>query len=133
MEHRRLPPFTTNRHERQILKMIFLSAALPIIVVAGFYYALFNDLITMYLRYDLASHFLRQFFILTIVVFFSYFILLGLFSYKIVHRFVGAYPRVLKELNEAIEQRSKKRITLRKGDYARELIDLINKLIDQLP
>ena len=133
MEHRKLPPFATNRHERKILKMIFLSAGIPIIMVTGFYYSLFNDLICAYLRYDLASHFLKQFLILTIFVLISYFIFLGLFSYKFVHRFVGAYPRVLRELDETIEQKSKRHITLRKGDYAKELIELINKLIDQLP
>ena len=133
MERTRLPPFMTNRQEREILKLIFLSSAIPIIAVTGFYYSLFNDLICAYLRYDLASPFLKQFFVLTIVVLIAYFVLLGLFSYRSVHRFVGAYPRVLNDLDETIKQKSKKRIALRKGDYAKELIDLINKLIEQLP
>ncbi len=133
MERRRLPPFVTNTYERRILKMIFLSTGIPVIVVAGFYYSLFNDLICAYLRYDLASHFLKQFVILSIFVLLLYFIFVGLISYKHVHRFVGSYPRVLRELDEKIQRKTKQHIYLRKGDYAKELIERINKLLDQLP
>ena len=132
MEHRKIAPFSANAYERKILKMIFLSAGIPIIAVAGFYYSLFNDLICAYLRYDLASHFLKQFLILTIFVLIFYFVFLGLISYRVVHRFVGAYPRVLRELDETLHQKLKRHIVLRKGDYAKELIDRVNKLIDLL-
>ena len=133
MEKKNRKPFSTNPFERKILRVILLSAGVPVLAVAGFFYSMFSDLVCSYLNIGLAGHFLYQFLILTVFVLMFYFLFVGLISYHFIHRIVGAFPRVIKELDEKIKGKSKTHIYLRQKDFAKELIDRINALIDKIP
>ena len=132
MNNQKRMPFATNSFERRILGVVFVSTLIPIILVMGFFYILLHDLIDAYLRIDLARHFLQQFIILSLIVLAYYFVLVAVISYRFVHRLFGAYPRILKELDQVLAGLSKRRISLREGDYGRELIKRVNTLIERL-
>ena len=133
MEKKDRKLFSANEYERGILQLVFLSAGIPVLVVVGFFYCLFSDLVYAYLNSGLADHFLSQFLILSLIILLYYFLFVGIIAYNFVHRLVGAFPRVLRELDERINTNVRTHIRLRKGDYAKELVDRINALIDKLP
>jgi len=55
------------------------------------------------------------------------------FSLRISNKLVGSMERILKELDEIIEKREKKHLTVRKGDdLVQELLKRINLLIDKM-
>ena len=55
------------------------------------------------------------------------------FSLRISNKLVGSMERILKELDEIIEKREKKHLTVRKGDdLVQELLKRINTLIDKM-
>ena len=126
-------PFSTNPYEKKILNIVFLSAGMPVLIVVGVFYCLFSDLVYTYLNSGMADHFLYQFLILSIIILLYYFLFVGIIAYRFIHRLVGAFPRVLRELDERIAGKSRAHIHLRQGDYARELVNRINALIDKLP
>ena len=125
--------FNTNPYERRILRIVFISAGIPVFVVIGFFYCLFGDLAYQYLTANLADHFLYQFFMLSIIILAYYFLFVGIIAYRFVHRISGDIPRILSELDEKVAGKSRSHIYVRQGDYAQDMIDRINALIDQLP
>ena len=112
---------------------MLLGLVIPFLIVSGFFYTMFNDLVYSYLKTNLAVPFLRQFLVLAIIVFLCYLFFVGLFAYQFVHQFFGALPRIFRELDEKIHGKSKTPILLRKNDYGQELIKKINALIEKLP
>ncbi len=125
--------FSINPYEKRMLLVVFLSASIPILVVIGFFYSMFSDLLYTYLNSGLADHFLAQFFLLSIIIIVYYFIFVGIIAYRFIHRLVGPFPRILRELDERISGKSRSRIYLRQGDYAKELVNRLNALIEKLP
>ena len=126
-------PFIVNQFETKILKIVFASAGIPVFIVIGLLYSMFSDLVYTYLNSGMASHFLDEFFILSCFLIVGYFICVGLIAYRFSHRLVGAFPRILRELDEVVSGGSRNHIHIRKDDYAHELIERVNKLIDKLP
>jgi type II secretory pathway component PulF len=54
-----------------------------------------------------------------------------IFSFIVSHYLVGAFQRIIKELDDVIAGRSQKTITCRPGDHlAKELLKRVNVLID---
>ena len=125
--------FKTNPYERRILKITFLSAGIPVFGVIGIYYYLYSDLLFNNLNNNMANQFLRQFLILSLFILAFYFLFVGIIAYNFSHKLAGAFPRILRELDERINTKVRTHIRLRKGDYAKELIARINLLIDKLP
>ena len=126
-------PFMINQFEGKILKIVFASAGIPVFIVIGFLYSMFSDLVFTYLNSGMASHFLGEFFVLSCLLIVGYFVCVGLIAYRFSHRLVGAFPRILKELDGVVAGSSRNHIHIRKDDYAQELIERVNKLIDKLP
>lgn len=126
-------PFSLNEFEGRILRIVLLSAGLPVLLVVGFFYCMFSDLIYTYLNTGLAQHFLDQFFILSLLLIMGYFLLVALLAYRFAHHLVGAFPRILREIDGCIAGKSKKHIHVRKDDYGKELVDRVNQLIDKIP
>lgn len=126
-------PFSTSPFEQKILAVIFLSAGIPVTIVLLFLYSMFSDLIYVYLTLERGRYFFNQFLFLSAVLLAYYFAFVGIVAYGFIHRLVGALPRVLRELDERIQGKSKSHIHVRKGDYIQKLIDRINALIDKLP
>jgi len=125
-------PFAMNPYERRILSVIFLSASLPVFLVVGFFYCLFSDIIYTYLQSDMADESVRQFLELTILILLYYFFFVWILGYHFVHKLVGAFPRIFRELDEKISGKLKAPIHLRKGDFGKDLIKRINSLADKL-
>lgn len=133
MDKKNRRPFSTNDYERKIFKIVFLSAGIPVFIVIGFFYCLFNDLVYTYLNSGMADHFIYQFLVLSIIILMYYFLFVGVIAYRYIPRFVGAIPRIIKELDDAVTGKSKAHISVRDGDYVQKLISRINALIDKLP
>ena len=132
MNRKNRVPFSTNPYERKILKIVFLSAIFPVLIVIGFFYCLFSDLIYTYLNSTMADHSLYQFFILSIIILLYYFLFLSIIAYYFVHKLVGVFPRIFRELDEKIAGKSRSPIYVRKGDYVKGLTGRINSLLDKL-
>jgi len=132
MKKKERRPFSTNYLERKILKVVFLSSGIPVLIVVGFFYCLFSDLINIYLGSSMADNFLQKILNLSIIILLYYFLFVGILAYRFVHKLVGAFPRVLREMDEKIMGKSQSPIRLRHGDYAKELITRINALIDRI-
>ena len=125
--------FTINPYERKMLLVVFFSASVPIVLVVGFFYSVFSDLLYTYMNSGLAGQFLRQFSIDSVIILVYYFLIVGIIAYRFIHKLVGPFPRILKELDEKIAGKSRSLIYLRQGDYAKELVSRLNALIEKLP
>lgn len=117
-------------YERKILKTIFLFATVPMVLVIILFFALFSDLIYTYIQSDLGGDFLDRFLLLVLLVLIYYAILARL-VFRFTNRLAGAYQRLLRELDKIIAGAHPSHLHLRKGDYAQELINRINQLIDR--
>ena len=62
---------------------------------------------------------------------FSIIIILSM-AYKITHRIVGPYERIVRELDEHLENKRGGHIILRKNDKFLSLVERINKLLDRI-
>lgn len=121
-----------NPCERRILRAIFLFAALPVILILLLFYGLFSDLIYTYIETDLSGRFLDRFIMLSALILF-YYIIFARMVFRFVNRIFGPYNRILRELDQIISGESRRPLRLRENDYAKELVDRINKLIENLP
>jgi len=52
------------------------------------------------------------------------------FAYKITHKIIGPFDRILRELDELLENRKKGPIIVRKTDKFWPLVERINKLLN---
>ena len=125
--------FSTNEFERKILWVIILSVAIPILIVLGFIYSIFGDFVYTYLNSGFADQVLYQFFSISVILLAYYFLFVGIIAYHFVHQLCGSFPRVLREMDERIEGKTRSHIYLRRGDFAKELVTRINAMIDKLP
>ncbi len=121
-----------NPYERKVLKMIFLFAALPVILIFFLFWGLFSDLIYTYIHTDLSQHFMDRVLIFSALILF-YYILFARFVFSFVHRTFGSYERILQELDNIISNKEKKPLHLRKNDFGQGMILRINKLIQEMP
>lgn len=131
MEGQKRNIYQFNVYERKILKIIFLFATFPVLIVILFFFGLFSDLIYTYIRSDVATDFVDRF-LLLVALLVLYYLFFSRILFGFVHRLAGAYQRILRELDEIIAGTKKSHLHLRKGDYAQELIDRINQLINKL-
>ena len=125
--------FSTNKFERKVLTIIMVSVSIPIFIVIAFFYMLFYDVIYGYLQSGLADHFIHRFLNMAIIILCSFFFGVGMLSYRLVHRLLGSFPRISRELDDIISGKHKNKICLRDDDFGKELIDRVNVLIDKLP
>jgi len=55
-----------------------------------------------------------------------------IFAFKVTHRIIGPFDRIVRELDEYIEGKKEGHIIIRKTDKFWPLVDRINKLLDKL-
>lgn len=53
-------------------------------------------------------------------------------AYKITHRMVGSFERILRDLDRVIDGKKTNAIGIRKNDHLAPLIEKINKLIERI-
>ncbi len=133
MDKQERAPFATNIFERKILQIVFISSGIPVLLVAGFFYCLFSDLIYGYLDANIADQSVYHLFLLSVIILVYYFVFVGIISYRYIHRLAGTFPRLVSELAERAKKKSRLHIRVRKDDYVKDLVDGINNLLDQFP
>ncbi len=122
-----------NKYERTIIDQIALSflAIISILAICIFY--IFSDFTNRVMDPMAAISSLKIIVIVTLMVIPFLFLLVTIWVYKIANKLVGAFERIIRELDTVIETKQKKHLAVRKGDeLPSELITRINVLIDRM-
>lgn len=136
MKKNRRRQFFANKMHRELFLLIFFAAVLPAgIVTVLLYYLIFGitaDQVAIpeAIAYNIIPAAKRVIVILSFAVPISIMALLIL-AYKLSHRIVGPFDRLIREIDESIEGKRKAPLRLRKADRFRPLVDRINKLLDR--
>jgi len=122
-----------NRFQRPILYLTVAATFVTIVILAICVSFLSYDIANMIINStkEIPTTKLAVSFVLMILPL-SYLAIIY-FSLRISNKLVGSMERILKELDEIIEKREKKHLTVRKGDdLVQELLKRINTLIDKM-
>lgn len=128
--------FPTNRYQRHILALTFIPSFLMCLLLAGLFSVFYHNLVDVILNQSSAKAVLliQKWHIYLIIALLSVFFILLMWAYTVSKNLVGAFDRVIRELDKVIEDKEKRHVVVRKNDYlAKELLIRINKLIDSLP
>ncbi|HQO58710.1 MAG TPA: hypothetical protein PLT76_08345 [Candidatus Omnitrophota bacterium] len=120
--------FNKNPHEKRILQVVFLLSTIPVFLIILLFFALFSDLIYTYIHTDLGQHFLDRVFMLCALIL-LYYIIFARLIFRLVHRMFGAYERIIRELDSMLAGGERHTIHLRKNDFGQDIVERINKLI----
>lgn len=126
-----------NKVHKEIFYIIFFSALIPATIVAiALYYLIFNITAEEFsipeaIAYHLIPAARRVIIILLFAAPVSLLAILTL-AYKLTHKIVGPFDRVVKELNQCVEGNKRDHITIRKNDKFFPLVKSINKLLDKI-
>ena len=129
--------FFANAMHREIFLLVFLATLVPMVFTAvSLFYLIFNITadqvgIPEAIAYSIFPAARR---VMTILCFVTPIAVIAVlvFAYKVTHRIVGPFDRVVRELDECISGRRQGPIILRSGDKFQPLIDNINSLLDKL-
>lgn len=130
--------FTGSHIQVKYLMLLFVSMAIPLILVgACMYYLIFS---LMAEQVGIPEYIARNIFpvvnkinMMLLIGVPPLFLLLILWGVILSHRFAGPLERLEKELGEIYDdKRHKHRITLRKHDDIKPVADSINKLLDKI-
>lgn len=128
--------FFANKMHRDVFLIVFLASTLPaIIVTILLYYLIFGITAEQFaipeaIAYNIIPAARKVTTILLIVAPISILIVL-IIAYKIAHKMVGPYDRIVRELDEHLKGKREGHIILRAGDKFIPLVDRINKLLDR--
>ena len=128
--------FFANKYQRRIMALAFFPTAiicLTMMILMKYFYLRFVDI----LIFESSSEsimFLNQWITLVLLSTGILFVLIILWAYAISRDMVGAFARILRDLDTIIQGGQRKHIYARKGDDpAGPLVKRINVLIDNLP
>lgn len=136
-ENKRKKVIFANRLHKEVLLLVFLAAIIPAIVVSlCLYYLIFNITaseigIPEFIAYNVIPAAQKVTFILLVSAP-TIILLILIFAYKVSHRIVGPFDRIIRELDETIEGKRKGPIVLRKGDKFLPLVERINKILAKI-
>lgn len=128
--------FFANQLHRQVFVLIFLAAFLPaLLITICLYFLIFNITsleigIPEFIAYNIIPAAQRVTVILLITAPLTI-ILILIAAYKISHRIVGPFDRIIRELDEHLAGARKGHVILRKFDKFWPLVERINKLLDR--
>ncbi len=126
-----------NKIHREIFLAIFLPVFLTAAIVSvAIYYLIFGITaeqvaIPEAIAYNLIPASEK----VTVILLFSalpIILAILIFAYKVSHKIVGPFDRIVRELDERIKGENRNHITVRKGDKFKPLVDNINKLLDKI-
>ena len=126
-----------NKMHRDLFLMFFLAAFVPsTLITVSLYYLIFSITSTQVgipeaIAYNILPASRKVFNILLFTAPLSILIILYA-AYKLSHKIVGPYDRILRELDKRIQGKKYTHIGIRKHDKVGDLIKRINKLIDQI-
>ena len=134
-KNRRAKAFANKMH-KEIFLLVFLAAILPsTIITFSLYYLIFGVTAEQFgipevIAYNIIPASRKVLAILLLAMPFSIFTIL-IFVYKLTHKIIGPFDRIVKELDECIDGKRQGHLRVRKGDKFQPLIDRINKLLDK--
>lgn len=125
-----------NKIHMEIFLLVFLASVLPATIVAiALYYLIFGITADqLAIPEAIAYHILPAARKVVIILLFSapISILILLFLvYKITHRIIGPFDRIVRELDEYADGKRRDPIIVRKGDKFEILVEKINKLLNK--
>ncbi|MCK5214096.1 MAG: hypothetical protein KAR05_01930 [Candidatus Omnitrophica bacterium] len=129
--------FFANSFHREMCALVFFAMFVPTTITAiGLFYLIFNITAEQAgfpetIAYTLIPAAKRVIGILIVTV---PFVVAGilLFAYKVTHRLVGPYDRIMREMGQNIRGERKGPIKLRGKDKFTQLVDLINQLLEKI-
>ncbi|MBU0759889.1 MAG: hypothetical protein KKC66_01975 [Candidatus Omnitrophica bacterium] len=126
-----------NKLHKEIFWLVFIAALVPAaIVMVLLYYLIFNITAEqMVIPEAIAYNLIPAAKKVIVILLFSAPICTAailFFAYKISHRIIGPFDRIVRELRECTEGKKKDHIVIRKNDKFTPLVDKINKLLDKL-
>ena len=128
--------FFANKMHREIFFLVFWACLLPTIITAVFlFYLIFYITseqigIPEAIAYNILPSAQRVTSILLIILPIVIAIILFL-SFRLTHRLVGPFDRIVRELDEFIQGKRSARIHIRENDKFRPLVDKINVLLER--
>jgi len=126
-----------NKMHRNLFLLFLLASLLPaIIVTICLYYLIFSVMANQFvfpeaIAYNIIPAAKKVTIILLIAAPVSISIII-IFAFKVTHRIIGPFDRIVRELDEYIEGKKEGHIIIRKTDKFWPLVDRINKLLDKL-
>ena len=122
-----------NKYERQIIDRIALAFLIIISILAACIFYIYTDFTNRIIEPMAAISMLKITVVVVLMIVPFLFLLFTIWFYKIANSLVGAFERVIRELDQIIATKEKKHIFVRKGDdLPAELIQRINTLIDRM-
>ena len=136
IKNRRRQTFA-NRLHKQIFLLVVLSALLPLIIATiCLYYLIFGiTALEIGIPETVAYHIMpaaQKVTIILLTVAPITILLILIFALRVTHRIVGPYDRIVRELDEHLENKRTGHIILREKDKFQPLVDRINRLLDRL-
>ena len=134
-KNRRTKTFANKMH-KEIFLLVFLAAIAPsAIITFSLYYLIFGVTAEQFgipeaVAYNIIPASRRVLAILLLATPFSISLLL-IFAYKLAHKIIGPFDRIVRELDECVKGKRQGHMTIRKGDKFQPLVDRINKLLDK--
>ena len=120
-----------NRFQRPIINIVIVTSFVAIILELCIAYLYFDNTVINPLK-EMSPLKILVLIILIEVPLIFYLVIV--WAYKVSSHLVGAFERVLAELDNVLAGKGKKHIHARKGDdLAEELLKRINTLIDRIP
>ena len=126
-----------NKLHKQIFLTVFLTALLSAVLVSVCLYYLIFGVTAEQLGFPeaIAYHIIPASQKVTVILLLAApasILIMMFFAYKISHRIVGPFDRIVRELDECIKGNKKDHIPIRESDKFRPLVDRINSLLDRL-
>lgn len=131
--NKRKHAFPTNKYQKRVLMLAFVPIVIVYVAVVAFITFFKQELMNVMLQDSPAAglQFLIKWHIGAIFVLAVIFIIILIWAYRVSANLVGAFERVLTELDEVIAGRTQRKIKARaKDDLANALLHRINHLIE---
>ncbi len=128
--------FYLNKYQKQIIALVLIPTLILCILISVFITYFHKEIINfvLYTTNPPSPEFLNRWGNIILIVLWIYLIFVILWVENVSRKLVGAFGRILRELDEIIAGKEQKSIKARKDDeLANELLKRINKLIEMLP
>ncbi len=123
----------TNRFQRPIINLVTYSSLVTIAVLAICVSYLYYDMTNAIIDSAAQVPTVKMSVILILMILPLVFLVIIVLVYNATNRLVGAFERILRELDDILAGKGKKHINARKDDaLAEELLSRVNRLIDKM-
>ncbi|MFC1703969.1 hypothetical protein ACFL1E_04195 [Candidatus Omnitrophota bacterium] len=125
--------FIANEYQERVIKLVFYTTVVPVIITIVALCYLFFDITTNLMLGGYESiPLVKKIIIGAIIILPCYIVLLGIWSYKISNRLTGPITRINSDLQDVLDGKTQARLRVRDTDYLKDIVDKINVLIDRI-